>query len=74
MSDRLSLAERITEIKKILTLTPRDRLHSAALLVQLGQHMLSEAELATLPEAERTELYHNLEAGITRLKHTLNSD
>lgn len=71
LSERLPLKERIAEIKKILTLTPRDTVHSAALLVQLGQNMLSEDELATLPEAERVELYQNLESGITRLKQSL---
>ena len=33
--------------------------------------VLSEEELATLPEAERLELYQNLEAGIARLKQSL---
>ncbi len=71
LSDRLPLPDRIQEIKEILTLTPRDTLHSAALLVQLGKHMLSEAELAALPEGERMELYQNLAAGIARLKGSL---
>ena len=71
LSDRLPLPERIAEIKKILTLTPRDSVHSAGLLVQLGQNMLSEAELAGLPEEERLVLYQDLQAGITRLKATL---
>ncbi|NJM57863.1 MAG: hypothetical protein HC857_11125 [Synechococcales cyanobacterium RU_4_20] len=71
LSDRLPLHERIREIKKILTLPPRDTVHSAALLVQLGQHMLSEAELAALPADERMALYQSLETGIQRLKDAL---
>ena len=71
LDDRLPLQERIIEIKKILTLTPRDSVHSAALLVQLGKNMLSETELAMLPAAERLELYNGLEAGIAQLKESL---
>lgn len=71
LSDRLPLQERIAEIKKILTLTPRDAVHSAGLLVQLGKNMLSEAELALLPEAERLEMYRDLQAGIARLRASL---
>ena len=71
LSDRLPLQERIAEIKKILTLTPRDSVHSAGLLVQLGKNMLSEAELAALPEEERLALYQDLQAGIAQLKASL---
>lgn len=68
MADQAPLNQRISEIQRIIRLTPSDDRHAARLLVQLAQSMLSEEELNALPEVERVRLYKGMEATIARLK------
>lgn len=77
MDDKAPLPERIAEIKRIIRISAAgeftDENQAKRLLILLAKSMLNEAELAELPEAERLELYHGIEATITQLKHTVGS-
>ena len=75
MDDKAPLSERIAEIKRVIRISSTgefsDENQAKRLLIQLAKSMLSEAELAELPEAERLEMYHGLAATVTQLKQTV---
>jgi hypothetical protein len=75
MADQAPLPERIADIQRIIRISSAgefaDENQAKRLLIQLAQAMLSEAELATLPESERLELYQGLEATIAQLKRAV---
>ena len=77
MDEQAPLSERIAEIQRIIRISTAgefaDENQAKRLLILLAKSMLSEAELAALPEAERLELYHGIEATISQLKKTVGS-
>lgn len=77
MDEKAPLPERISEIQRIIRISAAgefaDENQAKRLLILLAKSMLSEAELAELPEAERLELYHGIEATIAQLKQTVGS-
>lgn len=78
MDEKAPLSERIAEIQRIIRISAAgefaDENQAKRLLILLAKSMLSEAELADLPEAERIELYHGIEATIAQLKQTIGSN
>lgn len=78
MDEKAPLSERITEIQRIIRISAAgefaDENQAKRLLILLAKSMLSEDELAALPEAERLELYHGIEATIAQLKQTVGSN
>lgn len=77
MDEKAPLPERIAEIQRIIRISATgefaDENQAKRLLILLAKSMLSEAELADLPEAKRLELYHGIEASIAQLKNTVGS-
>ena len=77
MDEKAPLSERIAEIQRIIRISAAgefaDENQAKRLLILLAKSMLSEAELAELPEAERVEMYHGIEATIAQLKQTVSS-
>ncbi len=77
MDEKAPLSERIAEIQRIIRISAAgefaDENQAKRLLILLAKSMLSETELAALPEADRLELYHGIEATITQLKKTVGS-
>ena len=77
MDEKAPLPERIAEIQRIIRISAAgelaDQNQAKRLLISLAKSMLSEAELAQLPEAERLELYRGIEAAIAQLKQTVGS-
>lgn len=75
MDEKAPLSERIVEIKRIIRISSTgefsDEHQAKRLLIQLAKSMLSEAELADLPETERLEMYHGLAATVAQLKQTV---
>lgn len=71
MADQAPLPERLAELRQLIASQPSTPVEATRLLVKLAKSMLSEAELAALPEAERLVLYRGIEGAIARLKQYL---
>jgi len=77
MDDKAPLPERLSEIQRIIRISAAgefaDANQAKRLLISLAKSMLSEAELATVPEAERVALYHGIAATLAQLRETVGS-
>jgi hypothetical protein len=68
MADQAPFPERIADIQRIIRISSAGEFADEH---QAKRLLLSEAELATLPEAERLVLYQGLAATIAQLKQAV---